>query len=125
MDTHIAKIDSTLPDENHILVPKDQLTELLRQNKEAKDDKAALIEMLASSVDIIGFMKSNFLNGHNPSELSIPKLIKIITKLPMKLSRLSDEDTKTLSKNFEVVRAVAAKFLDENQLKQISDGTGR
>ena len=119
-DQELTNKDNTAAASEMVSVPKDKLALLIQQNKQAKDDKAQLLEMLDCSVDIIDFMKQNFLGGYDPSELNIPKFIKIISKLPMKLNKLSDADKDRLSKNFELIRNVASKHLDESQVKKIS-----
>jgi hypothetical protein len=106
--------------ETHISVPKEQLALLLQQNKKIKDENAQLLSMLHSSVEIIDFMKSNFLGGNSPKDLTIPKLIKIITRLPMKLNQLSKQDTDALAQNFEIIRLVAEQHLSENEIQKIS-----
>lgn len=119
-DQELTNKENTSIASEMVSVPKDKLALLIQQNKQAKDDKAQLLEMLDCSVDIIDFMKQNFLGGYDPSELNIPKFIKIISKLPMKLNKLSDADKDRLSKNFELIRNVASKYLDETQVKKIS-----
>lgn len=103
-----------------IEVPKDQLAQLIAQNRQAKDERAQLIAMLNGSVEVIAFMKNNILGGEIPKEFSLPKIIKLATKIPKILNNLDEATIDQLKKNMTMITSCAEKFLTEDQIKQIS-----
>ena len=120
MSTELEKIEPTAPAPDTINVPKDMLATLIAQNKQAKDDNAKLLAMLNGSVEVIGFMKHNILGGSMPTEMGLPQIIKLATRIPKILNSLDAATMDQLQQNFKMILDCASEFMSDEQLKKIS-----
>lgn len=100
-------------------IPAEKMRKFIAEMKRVKEENAELMGMLSSSVEVIGFMKQNILGGADFSELNISKLIMLVTRLPKILNNLDEKTIAALSQNFDNIKNVAAKHLNEEQLKKI------
>lgn len=119
-DQHQLTVNKDLPEVETIVVPKEALAALIRQNKQGKDDNAELLTMLGASVEILTFVKNTILGGTIPKDMNLGGIIKLATKIPRILNRL-DEDTITLlADNMKIIMDCAGKHLSEDQINKIS-----
>ena len=120
MDDKLALQPNNTPGSNQILVPKEKLAQIISQNKELKDDRAALLSMLNSSVEMINFMKQTVFGGTMPTEITVVSMVKLATKIPRILKSMDESNIALLKSNFENIASCASQFLDEDQIKKIS-----
>lgn len=114
MDNELQNTDNT------VSISKEKLKDLLLLVQEKERENNELKQMVNASVEIIDFVKTNFLGGMNPKDLTITKMIGIVGKMPLRLGKLTAEQSKSFSKNFTIVQTSAQKYLDESQIKKIS-----